>query len=128
MSTLGSAEFRAIQFHIGTLQGATTPSDALKTTLDDVRDVFLQQNKWRKARLVETTRASHDSFNFRFALQRPDQDLGLPVGQHVFVRLHRKDTGTLVQRAYTPVSKSEEKGFVDFLVKCVSGALRTLTM
>jgi nitrate reductase (NAD(P)H) len=41
------------------------------------------------------------------------------MGQHVFVRLRRKTTGELVQRAYTPVLKRDENGVVDLLVKWV---------
>ena len=72
---------------------------------------------------------SHDSRVYRFALESPEQPLGLPIGQHVFVRLKRKvksgaDSavveGELVQRAYTPVSRSDDKGHIDLLVKCVA--------
>ena len=56
---------------------------------------------------------------YRFALQSAEQPLGLPVGQHVFVRLRRKDTGEMVQRAYTPVSRADARGSVEFLIKCV---------
>jgi nitrate reductase (NAD(P)H) len=37
----------------------------------------------------------------------------------VYVRLKRKDTGEVVQRAYTPVSKDDAVGYIDFLIKSV---------
>ncbi|KAG6843399.1 hypothetical protein H0H93_001151, partial [Arthromyces matolae] len=50
-----------------------------------------------------------------------ERELGLPIGQHVYVRLRRKNggaaSGELVQRAYTPVSKRKDRGFIDMLVK-----------
>jgi len=52
--------------------------------------------------------------------------MGLPIGQHVYVRLRRKVThkedaeivhGELVQRAYTPLSRPHDRGTVDLLIK-----------
>ncbi|KAG6847888.1 hypothetical protein H0H87_004466, partial [Tephrocybe sp. NHM501043] len=64
---------------------------------------------------------SKDSKVFRFALDSEQRKLGLPIGQHVYVRLRRKasssaSAGELVQRAYTPVSRRNDKGFIDMLV------------
>jgi hypothetical protein len=44
--------------------------------------------------------------------------LTLPVGQHVVVRLTRRN-GETVQRAYNPVSLQNVQGAVDFLIKYV---------
>jgi nitrate reductase (NAD(P)H) len=75
---------------------------------------------------------------YKFALERVDQDLGLPCGMHVYARLKRKATtrlttnvervdededgdeeegGEMVMRAYTPVSSSNAKGFLELLIK-----------
>ena len=87
--------------------------------------VFLNKRKWKAVALTSVTTVSHDSFIYRFAFPSQDSELGLPVGQHVFVRLRRKTTtgqaegGELVQRAYTPVSPPNAKGHIDLLVKCV---------
>ena len=62
---------------------------------------------------------SHDSAIYRFALASPEQALGLPVGQHVYARLRRKDSGEAVQRAYTPVSQQSDRGHIDLLIKYV---------
>ena len=72
---------------------------------------------WKAVTLTAIERVNHDSLIYRFALPSVDQPLGLPVGQHVFVRLKRKDTGEIVQRAYTPVSREDAKGSIDFLIK-----------
>ena len=65
---------------------------------------------------------NHDTYLYRFGLPRADQVLGLPMGQHVFVRLKRKDTGRLVQRAHTPVSQEGAGGAMELLVKLVSSS------
>ncbi|KAF4594893.1 Nitrate reductase [Ophiocordyceps camponoti-floridani] len=57
---------------------------------------------------------SHDVKIFRFKLQHQNQQLGLPVGQHVLLRL--ASSSTLI-RAYTPISPVSTRGSVDVLVK-----------
>lgn len=120
------AKKRLADFHIGTLVGDPMPKK------DDVQDhgaSHFLNGKWKKVELVSIEAVSKDSKVFRFALHQPDQQLGLPVGQHVYVRLRRKTTGQergefvegeLVQRAYTPVSRQSDRGFIDMLIKCVS--------
>ncbi|XP_029552812.1 NADH-cytochrome b5 reductase 2 [Salmo trutta] len=65
--------------------------------------------------LIEKEDISHDTKRFRFGLPSPTHVLGLPVGQHVY--LSAKVNGSLVIRAYTPVSSDEDQGFVDLVVK-----------
>ncbi|XP_019332630.1 NADH-cytochrome b5 reductase 2 isoform X2 [Alligator mississippiensis] len=65
--------------------------------------------------LVEKEEISHDTRRFRFRLPSPDHVLGLPIGQHVY--LSAKINGSLVIRAYTPVSSDEIKGYVDLIIK-----------
>lgn len=88
----------------------------------------LHRKKWKASKLVSIENVSHDSRVYRFALESPEQPLGLPIGQHVFVRLKRKAKpgeissvidSDIVQRAYTPVSRSNATGHVDLLIKYV---------
>uniref|UniRef100_A0A674P825 NADH-cytochrome b5 reductase n=1 Tax=Takifugu rubripes TaxID=31033 RepID=A0A674P825_TAKRU len=65
--------------------------------------------------LIDKQEISHDTKKFRFALPSENHILGLPVGQHVY--LSAKVNGSLVVRAYTPVSSDENRGFVDLVVK-----------
>jgi len=112
------ARVKLRKFHIGTLQANEgEPLGGQELGSDSGSSVFLDRRTWKPAKLVKITGVSHDSFIYRFALHSPDQPLGLPVGQHVFVRLRRKTTGEMVQRAYTPVSRQEERGSIDLLVK-----------
>ncbi|KZT30292.1 hypothetical protein NEOLEDRAFT_1127249 [Neolentinus lepideus HHB14362 ss-1] len=103
------------EYHIGTL----VSEDKLSTVTepDNIGGDFLDKKKWKSVQLTEILRLNHDSWIYRFSLPTESQPLGLPVGQHVFVRLKRKDTAELVQRAYTPVSWHGAIGAVDFLIK-----------
>nr|ACQ58173.1 NADH-cytochrome b5 reductase 2 [Anoplopoma fimbria] len=65
--------------------------------------------------LVDKQEISHDTKKFRFGLPSATHILGLPVGQHVY--LSAKVNGSLVVRAYTPVSSDEDQGWVDIVVK-----------
>lgn len=121
------AKKQLVDFHIGSLVGAPIPK--IDEAEDDESMPFLSQTKWKTVRLVDVKAVSRDSKVYRFSLQQPDQDLGLPIGQHIYVRLRRKTgpkvidgvaEGELVQRAYTPISKRGHRGFVDLLIKYVA--------
>ena len=113
-------------FHIGTLVGTLSSNSTHQEDGSSSR-CFLN-NKWKKVVLTNIESVSPDAKIFRFALDNPDQEIGLPIGQHVYVRLKRKFKATnrenseaaqieLVQRAYTPLSRSQDRGSVDLLVK-----------
>lgn len=118
------AKKQLADFHIGTLVGqmALKPDDVE----GDSQGAFLNPSKWKKVQLTGIQSLSKDANIYRFALEREDQELGLPIGQHVYVRLSRKIAGAeknelvqgeLVQRAYTPVSRQSDRGFIDLLIK-----------
>ncbi|EJD52506.1 nitrate reductase [Auricularia subglabra TFB-10046 SS5] len=104
------------QFHIGTLVGES-PAVLTQAASQTTDAFFLNPKGWKTVTLHSTDHVNHDSRLFRFALDSEDRSLGLPVGQHVFVRLRRRDTGELVQRAYTPVSRQNTTGSIEFLIK-----------
>ncbi|KIJ61879.1 hypothetical protein HYDPIDRAFT_95803 [Hydnomerulius pinastri MD-312] len=103
------------EYHIGTLSDIITEES--KSNDEGPSEIFLNRTRWKDVQLCSIEQVNHDSCLYRFALPQDGQPLGLPVGQHVFARLKRKDTGELVQRAYTPVSQQGAVGFIDFLIK-----------
>ena len=116
------AKAKLAEYHIGTLSGGTIANTTEPATKNDDGGHFLHAKRWKPTSLVKVQDVSRDSKIFRFALDRPDQSLGLPTGQHVYVRLRRKAgpnvvAGEVVQRAYTPLSRPECTGFIDLLVK-----------
>jgi nitrate reductase (NAD(P)H) len=112
----GDAKQQLSRYHVGTLTDERLLHKVQSVDDDDASGPFLNMT-WKNATLLSVEDVSKDSKIFRFALQRPDQELGLPIGQHIYVRLRRKN-GEVVQRAYTPVSYRDERGVVSFLVKC----------
>jgi nitrate reductase (NAD(P)H) len=121
------AKTKLAEYHIGTLSGGTITHTAEPATEDDDGGDFLHAKRWKPTSLIKVRDVSRDSKIFRFVLDRPDQSLGLPTGQHVYARLRRKAgpnvvEGEIVQRAYTPLSRPECTGYIDLLVKYVDNA------
>ncbi|KAI0086010.1 hypothetical protein BDY19DRAFT_895569 [Irpex rosettiformis] len=112
------AKKKLAEYHIGTLSAPLRPqaSTVIQRGLDAP---FLDSKTWETVSLISIKRVNHDSLIYRFVFPpgAEKQLLGLPVGQHVFVRLRRKDTGEVIQRAYTPVSWRHVKGEIEFLIK-----------
>lgn len=109
-------------YHIGTLdeaarkllaEGEVVPEDDDKTS----RSVFLQSKCWTKGILSERKKVSSDSKIFTFTLEHPEQMVGLPVGQHLMMRLRDPVTREAIIRAYTPISEGTDKGKLHVLIK-----------
>jgi len=60
---------------------------------------------------------NHNTKKFHFALESPDQELGLPVASCILVSANIGEGGKAVIRPYTPVSSNDEKGYFDLIVK-----------
>jgi cytochrome-b5 reductase len=70
--------------------------------------------------MVRKEQVSHDTFNFRFALQSPQHRLGLPTGKHIFLKydeVDEKGEPNPISRAYTPISSDDELGYFDLVIK-----------
>ena len=82
------------------------------------RAVFLQPKFWNKATLSSKQKVSSDTKVFIFTLDHSDQTIGLPVGQHLLMRLRDPSTQEAVIRAYTPISEgTTDRGELRVLVK-----------
>jgi nitrate reductase (NAD(P)H) len=110
-------------YHIGTLDEAAKKalalSDAGAGTDDSAepRATFLQARSWNKAILHSKRVVSWDSRIFTYRLDHPSQKLGLPVGQHLMVRLTDPETKERIIRSYTPISEINDQGYMEMLVK-----------
>lgn len=67
--------------------------------------------------LEEKRKISADTKIFSFRLDHDAQLVGLPVGQHLMLRLRDPATREAVIRAYTPISEGTERGRLHVLVK-----------
>lgn len=92
-------------YEIGILEGSNIPSEVTSGT---VRESALKSDEWIDFELVSKDKISSDTRLFKFKLPYEDQTLGLPVGGHVLARA--VIDGKQVIRAYTPISKEDEKG------------------
>mmetsp|Transcript_47592 Transcript_47592/g.34862 ORF Transcript_47592/g.34862 Transcript_47592/m.34862 type:complete len:159 (-) Transcript_47592:483-959(-) len=72
-------------------------------------------------KLQSKLKLTRDTYMFRFGLIRPDEPLGLPIGNHVIftaiMPTPENKTGEEVSRKYTPTSEITTKGYVDFVIK-----------
>lgn len=76
----------------------------------------LNPREFRNFPLVEKQKVSPDTYRFFFGLPEPGSLLGLPTGQHVYIR-HENAEGDMVSRSYTPVSTNRERGRMELVVK-----------
>jgi len=98
------------------VQYSSTPKPGKSlASLDDAGDTFLRPREFQKMPLVEKIIVNHDTRIFRFALPRPDMKLGLPTGQHIFLKA--KYEGKVVMRPYSPMTDDNTLGHVDFIIK-----------
>ncbi|APA05753.1 hypothetical protein SS1G_01885 [Sclerotinia sclerotiorum 1980 UF-70] len=108
-------------YHIGTLSPSARTSllnpEPLSSEPQSLRPVFLQPKTWQKAILTSKKAISSDSRIFSFTLNHAEQIIGLPVGQHVMMRLRDPVTREAIIRSYTPLSLGTDKGILDILIK-----------
>lgn len=116
-----------VDYHIGTLDAASRKTIESGEDMADAsaepRAVFLQPKQWTKASLTSKTAISSDTKIFTFALDHPTQSIGLPIGQHLLMRLRDPVTREAIIRAYTPISDAADaRGTLDVLVKIYRGS------
>ncbi|CZT00772.1 hypothetical protein WAI453_009147 [Rhynchosporium graminicola] len=108
-------------YHIGTLNAAAIAalqdSDEEESISSTLRPIFLQPKTWSKALLSSKKSVSDDTRIFTFALEHGEQSTGLPIGQHLMMRLRDPVTREAIIRSYTPISEGTQKGTLDVLVK-----------
>lgn len=106
-------------YHIGTLDRASL--EALKTdsltASNEPALEFLNPRTWSKTILIEKRPISQDTKIFKFQLEHKNQTLGLPIGQHLMIKLPDSTTNEPIIRAYTPISDPSVEGAMDLLVK-----------
>lgn len=107
-------------YHIGTLDKASLEAlknnDAPAST--EPRPVFLQSRAWSKMKLSEKKNVSWDTRIFVFDLEHEKQSLGLPIGQHLMIKVpDPAKNNEAVLRSYTPISDTNMEGKMELLVK-----------
>ncbi|WEW57113.1 NADH-cytochrome b5 reductase [Emydomyces testavorans] len=67
--------------------------------------------------LKDKTIVSHNVCIYRFALPRPTDILGLPIGQHISLAATIPGQSKEIVRSYTPISSDDDAGYFDLLIK-----------
>lgn len=109
------------KYHIGSLDDAAktalTEGETETAQTQTPTETFLDPKIWKKAILYGKKIVSWDTRIFTYKLEHPEQRLGLPIGQHLMVRLRDPVTREAIIRSYTPISEISDRGYVDMLVK-----------
>jgi len=79
------------------------------------RRVVLDPTNWKEFALKGKIIISPNTALYRFALERDNDVLGLPIGQHISVAA--EIDGKEIVRSYTPTSSDDDSGHFDLVVK-----------
>ncbi|KAI6153433.1 NADH-cytochrome b5 reductase [Pisolithus tinctorius] len=79
------------------------------------RKPVLDPKVWQEFTLKEKIIVSPNTAVYRFALPRPEDVLGLPIGQHISISA--EINGKEIVRSYTPTSSDDDLGHFDLLIK-----------
>jgi nitrate reductase (NAD(P)H) len=108
-------------YHIGSLDESSRANlanhEEVSAESSELRPVFLQPKTWTKGILSAKKKVSADTRILTFTLEHKDQIVGLPIGQHLMIRLRDPVTREAIIRSYTPISEGNEKGVLHVLVK-----------
>lgn len=113
-----TAKSMLVDYHIGRVKANVLPVPRGVATTDRTkpRATFLNPKIWQKSRLIRKKNVNHDTRLLEFQLEHEEQLLGLPIGQHLFIRV-KDQKSEYVVRAYTPISNPNDKGVLGLLVK-----------
>lgn len=109
-------------YHKGTLDAAarktlSEPEIHPATATSETEPIFLRPRAWTTAPLHSKKFVSSDTRIFTFRLAHEEQTVGLPIGQHLMIRVRDPVTGEAIIRSYTPISDPQKTGYLDVLVK-----------
>lgn len=108
-------------YHIGSLDEASrlVLKGGIKAEEDayECRPTFLEPRSWPKAILHSKRSISWNTRIFTFRLEHEEQTLGLPIGQHLLLRVEDPVTKSVLIRPYTPISETTQTGFMEILIK-----------
>lgn len=84
---------------------------------------WLEPKEYKNLPLLRKDTLSPNVFLFVFQLPRPEDVIGIPIGQHVAIKA--SIDGADVSRSYTPVSNNTDLGRLELVIKCYPDGLLT---
>lgn len=113
----GRLEAHGWQQYVVFIRGVCSCEDTeTNTSRSEPRKVLIA-DQFQDFVLTEKNDISHNVTIYRFALPRPTDILGLPIGQHISLAATIEGQPKEVVRSYTPISSDEDAGYFDLLVK-----------
>jgi len=92
--------------------------DQQDASADEKKEVALNPKEFIDFKLREIIDVNHNTKIFRFNLQTPETEVGLPVASCIVIKVPKGGPdGKDVIRPYTPISSNETKGYVDLMIK-----------
>ncbi|KAH0838456.1 hypothetical protein J3R83DRAFT_6767 [Lanmaoa asiatica] len=92
-----------------------SPSSSPPHLSPSERAPVLNPKEFQQFTLGDKIVVSPNTAIYRFALPRPDDVLGLPIGQHISISA--EIDGKEITRSYTPTSSDDDLGHFDLLIK-----------
>ncbi|KAG0345265.1 hypothetical protein BG004_003845 [Podila humilis] len=99
-----------------TSSGLLTPDSSTVSSPVMTMQPFINPKKWQDIVLLEKLELTHNTRRFRFGFGEPNRPLGLPLGNHLLLKIKTED-GSPCIRAYTPTSAPEQPGYLDLVIK-----------
>ncbi|KAJ5676988.1 Eukaryotic molybdopterin oxidoreductase [Penicillium maclennaniae] len=114
-----TAKMMMPDYHIGSLDKVSLEALQVNASAvsDEPRPILLQSRAWSKIKLSEVKNVSWDTRIFVFDLEHGRQTLGLPIGQHLMIKVPDPITHEAIIRSYTPISETNMEGKMELLVK-----------
>lgn len=84
---------------------------------------FLDAKEYKSLPLIRKDALSPSVYRFVFQLPKPQDVLGLPIGQHVAIKADID--GTAVSRSYTPTSNNLDRGLLELVIRCYPDGMLT---
>ncbi|PGH18787.1 hypothetical protein AJ79_00200 [Helicocarpus griseus UAMH5409] len=84
---------------------------------------FLESKEYKSLPLVRKDLLAPNVYRFVFQLPKPQEVVGLPIGQHVAIKA--TVDGRAVSRFYTPTSNNLDLGRMELVIKCYPDGLLT---
>jgi len=103
------------QIAVGIVAAITSLVIYYKFSQEQPKTPILEPGVWKEYPLKERIVISPNVALYRFALPKPDDVLGLPIGRHISVSAEIE--GKDIMRSYTPTSSDDDLGHFDLLIK-----------
>ena len=109
-------------FGIGLGVCAATTAVTYAFAAERTSTAALSSSEFRPLKLISISSESHNTKRFRFAFPEADMVSGGEVASCVVLKFINPNSGKAVVRPYTPVTKIDQEGYLELVVKNYNGS------